>query len=109
MKLITKKIERDLSLFPLYSQDGKGMQAKVVCKFFCPFSSASWYVLESEKQEDEDMLFYCFGGADSNFFEFGYTKLKELENSKIIERDLYGLTDATLEEWLRYDHLSHYL
>lgn len=57
MKLLTKAIEKKLEKFPLMSQDGKGVEANVVCKFFSPVGSWTWYVLEGEKNEDETGLF----------------------------------------------------
>lgn len=34
MKLLTKAIEKQLAKYPIYSQDGKGGKAQVICKFF---------------------------------------------------------------------------
>ena len=66
MKLVTKEIERKFEKYPLYSQDGKGDDAIVICKFFNPYGAESWYVLEAgEKQEDGDrelfVLATCLG------------------------------------------------
>lgn len=36
MKLLTKAIEKQLAKYPIYSQDGKGGKAQVICKFFNP-------------------------------------------------------------------------
>lgn len=93
MKLLTKAIEKKLEKFPLNSQDGKGVEAKVVCKFFAPVGSWTWYVLEGEKQEDGDWMF--FGIVISDYgSEYGYFGLKELEDLDLplglkVERDLY--------------------
>ena len=45
MKLLTKAIEKKLEKFPLCSQDGKGDDADIICKFFNPMGSGTWYVL----------------------------------------------------------------
>ena len=93
MKLLTKAIEKKLEKFPLNSQDGKGGEAKVVCKFFAPVGSWTWYVLEGEKHEDGDWMF--FGIVISDYgSEYGYFGLKELEDLNLplglkVERDLY--------------------
>ena len=104
MELMTKEMEGKLKSFPFYSQDGKGDDAIVVMKFFNPYGLGTWYVLEAEKQENGDYLF--FGYVESlitpEFNEYGYFSLSELENLKIpiringvivsygkIERDLY--------------------
>ena len=39
MKLLTKAIEKQLAKYPIYSQDGKGGKAQVICKFFNPCGS----------------------------------------------------------------------
>lgn len=93
MKLLTKAIEKKLEKFPLNSQDGKGVEAKVVCKFFAPVGSWTWYVLEGDIQEDGDWMFFGIVVNDYGA-EYGYFSLKELENLKLpfglkIERDLY--------------------
>lgn len=93
MKLITKQIERQLAKYPIYSQSDKGNEATVICKFFQPNGSYTWYVTEGEKQEDGDWIFF---GLIVNDYgkEFGYFTLKELESIKLpfgltIERDFY--------------------
>lgn len=93
MKLMTKAIEKKLGKFPLNSQDGKGVEAKVVCKFFAPVGSWTWYVLEGEKQEDGDWMFFGIVVNDYGA-ENGYFGLRELESIEFpfglkVERDLY--------------------
>lgn len=93
MKLLTKAIEKKLEKFPLYSQDGKGVEAKVVCKFFSPVGSWTWYVLEGTKHEDGDWELYGIVVNEMGA-EYGYFSLKELESIELpfglkIERDLY--------------------
>lgn len=91
MKLITKQIEKQLSKYPLYSQDGKGNNATIVCKFF--FGCWTWYVLEAAKEPDGDYLFYgiIHNGRSS---ERGYFRLSELASLRMwgcvkVERDMY--------------------
>lgn len=93
MKLLTKAIEKKLEKFPLRSQDEKGVEAKVVCKFFAPVGSWTWYVLEGDIQEDGDWMFFGIVVNDYGA-EYGYFSLKELENLSLpfglkVERDLY--------------------
>lgn len=93
MKLITKQIERQLAKYPIYSQENKGEESVVICKFFQPNGSYTWYVTEAERQEDGDWLF--FGMVENSYGrELGYFTLKELERIKLpfgltIERDIY--------------------
>lgn len=74
MKLMTKQLEKELSKYPLYSQDGKGEDA-IVCKFF--LQGYTWYVLEAEKN-DNDYDFY--GITVGQFAELGYFTLSQLES-----------------------------
>lgn len=91
MKLITKQIENRLSKYPLYSQDGKGDDATIVCKFF--LANWTWYVLEAKKEANGDYLFYGIveNGCER---EHGYFRLSELESLRLwgcvkVERDMY--------------------
>lgn len=92
MKMITKKIEKELKKYPLYSQDGKGDEAKVIIKYFTPWTSATWYVLEGEQLDDGDYEF--FGICALQEWEYGYFRLSQLEAIRgpwglKVERDLY--------------------
>lgn len=93
MKLITKEIEKRIAKYPLYSQDGKGDKAKVICKFFGG-SCWSWYATEGNILPDGDIEF--FGLVVSNYgAEYGYFTLSELTSIKFppfglgVERDMY--------------------
>ena len=91
---MTKEIEKRLEKFPLYSQDGKGEDAEIVCKFFSPVGGWTWYVLEAEKFNEDD---YEFFGIVINGYgeqEYGYFTIGELKQLKLpfglsIERDMY--------------------
>lgn len=91
MKLLTAEIKRKLP--KLYATDGLPNEERmVVAKFFDPYGSWTWYVLEGEEQEDGDWLF--FGLVEGFEKEFGYFSLRELESSEKfgrqrIERDKY--------------------
>lgn len=93
MKLMTKEIEKKFERFPLRSQDGKGLEAEVVVKYFYPYGAGTWIITEGEKQEDGDWLF--FGYCHIWEWEWGYVTLSELQeirfgNSPLgIERDLH--------------------
>ncbi len=98
MKLLTKEITR--SLPALYATDGKAKaDRKVLAKFFTPWTSWTWYVLEGEATEDGDFRF--FGLVDGLERELGYFSLRELESVRGpfglgIERDRH-FTPLTLE------------
>ena len=91
MKLVTKQIEKRFEKYPLYSQDSKGDNATIICKFF--LARYTWYVLEAQKQANGDYTFY--GIVDNgNECEYGYFSLRELESLRVwgclkVERDMY--------------------
>ncbi|MBO7617361.1 MAG: DUF2958 domain-containing protein [Bacteroidales bacterium] len=92
MKLLTKEIEKTLAKYPIYSQDGKKENAKILVKFFLTCSDFTAYVLEAEKHENDYEFFgiiYLNGCA-----EYGYFTLSELQGIKNrfglgVERDMY--------------------
>ena len=91
MRLLTKAIERKIPT--LYSTEEVETQDKTIfCKFFALRSGWTWYVVEGERQEDGDYLF--FGLVHGHEQEWGYFSLWELESIRWhgiqgIERDLY--------------------
>ena len=91
-KFITKEVEKRMSKYPLYSQDGKGINAVCTAKFFYPCNAWTWYVLEYNT-EDKDT---CFGIVINGYGEgeYGYFSLKELQSIRgrfgfKVERDMY--------------------
>jgi hypothetical protein len=91
MKLLTAAIIKRLEKNPTYSGDGKTV-VPVIVKFFCPWSSWTWYAVEGNKREDGDWEF--FGLVEGHEKELGYFCLSELESLRgpaglRIERDLY--------------------
>lgn len=112
MKLITKEIEKKFEEFPLYSQDGKGLNAEVLVKFFNPTGVGTWYITEANKLEDGDyeMFGYCHLGDDENA-EFGNVLLSDLEDIKLpyglkIERDMHLKNGINLENALKRDGIK---
>jgi hypothetical protein len=97
MKLLTEEIRAALP--PLGSTEGKGMDARIIVKFFTPTSSWTWYATEFD---GEDLFFGLVDGLEK---EFGYFSLSELESVSGplgvgIERDLYFGDQRTLKEFL---------
>lgn len=91
MKLLTKAIEKTIPA--LCSTEETALNDKtIVCKYFALGSSWTWYVVEGERQEDGDYLF--FGLVDGHEREWGYFSLEQLLRIKWhgipgIERDLH--------------------
>lgn len=93
MKLTTAAIIKKFEKNPIGSQDGKGLEAKVLVKYFNPCGRGTWLITEAEKQEDGDWLLY--GYCHIYEWEWGYVSLRELESIKLpfgltIERDIYS-------------------
>ena len=89
MKLLTDELKKQLP--PLYSQE-QVADPMVICKFFTPWSSWSWFAYE---YSPEEQLF--FGKVFSEMCpdgELGYFALAELESIQgpmglTIERDIH--------------------
>lgn len=87
MKLMTKEITRKAQKqYPL----GNDLEQKVVAKFFDPYSSWSWFVMNQDP-DDPDYLWGIVKGFE---VEVGSFSLSELQSVKRpfglgIERDLY--------------------
>ena len=101
MWLITKEIEALFEEHPLGSQEGMGMDAKVLVKYFNPVGRGTWLITEAEKQEDGNWL--LFGYCHIFVWEWGYVTLNELQAQRLpygltIERDLYIGSDATVKD-----------
>lgn len=118
MKLLTESLKKEFEQkFPLYSQDGKGKEAKAVCKFFNPAGIGTWYATEGGQTEDGDFLF--FGYICLMEQEWGYWTLSQLEEIQIpvtiegigagsisIERDInFPIGEKTVKQALQEDKL----
>ena len=104
MNLLTDEIKELFKQYPLYSQDGRGMDSVVLVKYFNPCGAGTWLITEAEEQENDDWL--LFGYCHIFCWEWGYVMLSELQNLKLpfcltIERDLYIKEGATVKECLR--------
>ena len=96
MKLLTKKIIKALP--PTMSTISTSLENNIViCKFFTPDSSWSWFVFEGEPDgepcDNGEINYIFFGMVHGWKREMGYFKLSELRQVKrylklTIERDL---------------------
>ena len=100
MKLMTKQIENFFQKFPLYSQDGKGKDAKVVAHYFS-LTGAEWLITEANKLENGD--YEMFGYCKITYGEFGYVMLSQLEELGMqIERDKwYKPCSKTVNDFIK--------
>lgn len=120
--LLTQEVIRKFERTPLYSQEGKGLDAKLLVKYFNPAGSGTWLITEAEKQENGDYL--LFGLAKIQEWEWGYTLLSDLEKYRgtvsfigggfngekytgiRIERDRYA--SGTVRENMTAEELEEY-
>lgn len=90
MKLLTKEILNKLP--KLYSTEEIPTENKtIVCKFFTPDSSWTWFVVEGEERDGDFLFFGLVQGLET---EWGYFCLSELQSVKgplglHIERDRF--------------------
>ena len=108
MKLLTEEIISKFEAHPIGSQDGKGLDAEVLVKYFNPCGSGTWLITEAEREGDDWRLYgYCHIFE----WEWGYLMLSELESLRLpfglrVERDLYTggkyLRDFLSEEEIRH-------
>ena len=85
MELLTKELREQLP--PLYAQEQEA-DPLVICKFFTPDSSWTWYALEFDGR---DVFFGLVIGFEE---ELGYFRLSELTQARgplglSIERDIH--------------------
>jgi len=85
MPLLTEALKKQLP--PLYATEQED-DPLVICKFFYPDCSMTWYAIEFDGQD------IFFGWVDSDFPELGYFTLHELQQTRSrrglpIERDVY--------------------
>ena len=85
MELLTEELRRKLP--PLYSQENVE-DPMVICKFFYPDFSWTWYAIEFD---GNDLFFGLVAGFEN---ELGYFSLSELQSNRgrlglPIERDLW--------------------
>ncbi len=93
MQLLTEEIKKQIPA--LYTQENE-KDPMVICKFFDPTGSWTWYAIEGEETDNDDFLFFGYVvGFDA---ELGYFTLSQLTAAKRgvtgikalpIERDLY--------------------
>lgn len=80
MTLLTKQIISKFEKHPIHSQDGKGMDAEVLVKYFNPCGTGTWLITEAEREGDDWRL---FGYCHIYEWEWGYLMLSELASLRL--------------------------
>lgn len=107
MKLLTQEIRKRL---PALGEHDGDLEAQVVCKFFDPSGSWTWYVFEGSPVCDDDgneVDFEFFGLVDGFEKELGYFWLSQLQSIRGafglgIERDLHYRFETKRELFNRH-------
>ena len=101
---MTKQLEAKL---PKFGGIAEVENPTVVAHFFNPCGAGDWYVLEGERQDNGDVIFYGYVKSmiSPMFDEFGTFTLSELEGLELpfglgIERDIHW-SERTLNELLK--------
>ena len=100
MKLLTSEVRKKLP--KLYATENIPTREKeIICKFFNPCGSGTWYVIEGEPKDDDFIFFGLVGLFEK---EWGYFSLSELESIKLpfnlkIERDVCFNSYKVSEIW----------
>jgi hypothetical protein len=106
MDLLPHNVRAALARFPLGSQEGRGMDALVVVKYFFPAGRYTLYVTEAEFDGDDAQLFgYCLSPFGEDSDEWGYASLAELRSLRVrgltMERDVcLPVAERTLRDLL---------
>ena len=92
MKLLTKEIISKFESHPIGSQDGKGLEAEVLVKYFNPCGAGTWLITEAEREGDDWRLFSYYYIYE---WEWACLMLSDLQNLRLpfgltIERDIYA-------------------
>lgn len=92
-RLVTEEVQKALTAYPLYTQDGKQKNAVCVCLY--RIGNVRWYILEGQ-EEGNDFTFY---GIVAGLYEteYGYISANELQDIKV-NADCYGLGILTVEQ-----------
>lgn len=78
MELMTEKLKKKFADYPIYSQDGAGIDARLVVKYFLPGSGATWLITEGGELDDGDWEFFGYVTLDGQEWEWGYVLLSQL-------------------------------
>ncbi len=104
--MLTKEIKAKMP--KLYSTEKVPLEQKqIIVKFFCPWSSWTWYAVEGEPEGDD---FRFFGLVDGHEKEWGYLMLNELTEIRgpgglRIERDYHFGMPTVHQLFKRYPNL----
>ncbi len=105
MKLLTKELAEELQKQYLMGSD---MEQSVICKFFDPAGSWSWYALNSDP-DDPDYIWGIVKGFEVEIGSFSLSELQEYKGRLGIgiERDLYFKSMKAKDLWAKLMRGEH--
>lgn len=109
--LLTEELKELFKQYPIYSQDGLKLEAKVLVKYFNPYGAGTWLILEANPLDNGDYELY--GYMHLVEWEYGYILLSQLQELQknapkmSVERDLYTKGEY-LKDFIKGEALEEY-
>ena len=115
-RLITSELQKTLTDYPLYSQDGKQKDALCIAMFY--LGNIRWYIMEGQQEGSDFTLYGIVAGLHET--EYGYLSANEMaaitydaskyglgtlrieQNKDFIPCELGNITDAELQAFLSH-------
>ena len=92
-RLITSELQKTLTDYPLYSQDGKQKDALCIAMFY--LGNIRWYIMEGQQEGSDFTLYGIVAGLHET--EYGYLSANEMAAITYDARK-YGLGTLRIEQ-----------
>ena len=92
-RLITSKLQKTLTDYPLYSQDGKQKDALCIAMFY--LGNIRWYIMEGQQEGSDFTLYGIVAGLHET--EYGYLSANEMA-AITYDASKYGLGTLRIEQ-----------
>ena len=92
-RLITSELQKTLTDYPLYSQDGKQKDALCIAMFY--LGNIRWYIMEGQQEGSDFSLYGIVAGLHET--EYGYLSANEMA-AITYDASKYGLGTLRIEQ-----------
>ena len=92
-RLITSELQKTLTDYPLYSQDGKQKDALCIAMFY--LGNIRWYIMEGQQEGSDFTLYGIVAGLHET--EYGYLSANEMA-AITYDASKYGLGTLRIEQ-----------
>ena len=92
-RLITSELQKTLTEYPLYSQDGKQKDALCIAMFY--LGNIRWYIMEGQQEGSDFTLYGIVAGLHET--EYGYLSANEMA-AITYDASKYGLGTLRIEQ-----------